>query len=137
MHLSVFYQRHRELIDYGIFGVLTTVVNYLVYAFCLILLAINYLYANFWAWIVAVAFAFITNKLYVFHSLSWQFSRVLRESCEFVSARIVSVIAESILLWLFVEKLNCDELIIKIFTNVLVIVLNYAFSKLVIFKKRN
>ncbi len=136
MLLTSLYRKHREIIDYGVFGVLTTLVNYLVYAFCLLLLGIPYLYANLLAWIVAVAFAFITNKRYVFRSLSWEFSRVLREGCEFVSARILSVIAESILLWFFVEKLACDELLIKIFTNVLVIVLNYAFSKLVIFKKQ-
>ncbi|MBO4335717.1 MAG: GtrA family protein [Desulfovibrio sp.] len=135
MHIGRLYHKHRELIAYGIFGVLTTVVNYLVYAFCLMILGINYLSANLWAFILAVAFAFVTNKHYVFHSLDWKFSKVLRECLEFFSARIASLLMESALLWFFVEKLACDELIIKIFTNILVVIVNYAFSKLVIFKE--
>ncbi len=137
MLVSTLYHKHRELIDYGIFGVLTTLVNYVIYAFCLMILGINYLTANFWAFMLAVAFAFVTNKLYVFHSRSWKFSTALRECLEFFSARIVSLLVESALLWFFVEKLACDELLIKIFTNVVVIILNYAFSKLIIFKKQH
>ncbi|MBO4369295.1 MAG: GtrA family protein [Desulfovibrio sp.] len=134
MTISFWVKKNRELIAYGIFGVLTTLINYIVYAICLELLHYSYLTSNTIAWIIAVLFAFITNKHYVFRSLNWDFSTAFRECWQFVSARIFSLILESILLWICIDCFHINELITKIFTNALVILVNYLISKLYIFK---
>ena len=126
---------HRELMAYGVFGVLTTVLNYVVYFVCLVTFDLDYITSNLIAWILAILFAFVTNKLYVFQSLTWDFSVACKECCAFFSARVFSVVVETALLWLFIEQFACDEKIIKIFTNIVVVVLNYVLSKKVIFKQ--
>ena len=134
MQLLSLWQAHREVLSYGIFGVLTTILNYAVYFFCLITLDMHYATSNIVAWLLAVLFAFVTNKLYVFHSYAWNGGLAFREAWQFVSARIFSVVVETALLWLFVEQFRCDEGIVKVFTNLVVIALNYLFSKFIIFK---
>lgn len=136
MKLPPIYYQHKELIDYGFFGVLTTVLNYIIYFFCLVALGMHYATSNGIAWFIAVIFAFVTNKYYVFHSVNWDFSTTFRECWQFISARIISVIIETALLWIFIDIFGCDERIIKIFTNIVVIILNYIFSKFFIFKDR-
>ncbi|MBQ7618252.1 MAG: GtrA family protein [Desulfovibrio sp.] len=135
MRFSEISKQNHELIAYLIFGLLTTLINYVVYFFCLLILNFDYLLSNTLAWILAVLFAFITNKLYVFHSLQWDFFIAFRECWQFFSARIFSLLIESALLWFCVEQLELSEKITKVFTNVLVIVLNYLISKTIIFKK--
>ena len=136
MHFPQFYYDHQEIIDYGFFGVLTTILNYIIYFLCLVTFGMHYASSNAIAWFIAVIFAFITNKYYVFHSVQWDFSTTFRECWQFISARIISVLVETALLWLFIDIFLCDERIIKIFTNIVVIILNYLFSKLIIFKNK-
>ena len=126
----------RELISYGVFGVLTTVINYVVYFVCITLFDCNYVISNGIAWVLAVVFAFVTNKLYVFHSLSWDFKTTFRQCWQFFSARIFSLLVETALLWLLIEQFQGDERIVKIFTNIVVIVINYVISKIIIFRKK-
>lgn len=130
-------ERTKELIAYLIFGVLTTLINYVVYVAGILVFHIDYITSNWLAWFVAVLFAFFTNKRYVFHSLSWDKHLVFRELWQFISARIFAVLVETALLWLFVTVLGYNELYIKIFTNVVVVVLNYVASKWIIFKDRH
>ena len=137
MNLHKLYDKHRESISYIFFGVLTTVVNYVVYYFCLIMLSIHYAYSNFIAWLLAVIFAFITNKIYVFQSLQYDISTIFQEALKFTTARVLSVIIETALLWIFIDLLLFDARIIKIFTNIVVVVLNYVLSKYFIFNHKN
>lgn len=127
--------KHKELISYVFWGAATTGVNYCVYFACTELLRVNYLVSNVIAWVAAVAFAFVVNKLFVFASRSWETGTVLSELWKFVSARILSGVLETALLFVFVTLLRFDDGIIKIAAGIIVIILNYLISKLFIFKK--
>ena len=143
------YLKHKELWLYIFFGGLTTLVNLVIfYAFELILGAELYLVSNFIAWVGAALFAFFVNKLFVFESRSWQPLLVLREGGEFLLARVFSFLVEEAGLWLLVDILGFDgfsfkiigititgALIAKVILAVVVIILNYFFSKFIIFKK--
>ena len=143
------FEKYKELITYVVFGVLTTLVNFVCFwLFNKILGEKLYLLSNIIAWVISVIFAYVTNKLWVFESKSWKPSVIGREIPEFVGARVFSLLIEEGGLWLFVDVLNFDKfgftllgfdvtgkLIAKVVLAVIVVILNYIFSKLVIFKK--
>ncbi|MBR4767031.1 MAG: GtrA family protein, partial [Clostridia bacterium] len=87
------------------------------------------------AWVAGVLFAFFTNKLFVFESKSWAPSVAAKEFTGFVGARTFSLFVELLCMFLFVTIMNLNELLSKIFVGVIVVVLNYVFSKLLIFRK--
>ena len=120
---------------YLFFGGVTTVINYVVYFILTQGLGVHYLAANAAAWAAAVAAAFITNKIYVFRSEA-RGRELVREIWQFVSARIVSGVMESALMWIFVDIAGLPDGIVKIAVSVLVVLLNYIFSKLIIFRKK-
>ena len=123
----------KEIINYLIFGVLTTVVNVVVYWLLNTCLNMNYLISNAIAWIVSVLFAYITNRKFVFESNN---SSMINELVKFVGARLSTGIMDMILMWLLVDILSINSLICKILVNVFVIVLNYVFSKVLVFKEK-
>ena len=132
------FREHKEVILYLIFGVLTTVVNWLAYAaFVWIGLDINV--SNILSWIVGVSFA--VNKWYVFESRSLESRKVIKEFGSFVGARIFTgIIAILLFPLLYNIGLNqslfgTDGFLAKIVTSVIEIVLNWIFSKYLIFKK--
>lgn len=127
--------KYKRIIIYGIFGVLTTVVNLLSYVFFSKTLGVDVVISNIIAWIFAVSFAFVTNKLYVFESQSKDRGVVMREIVSFFGFRIVSGVIEIAAFALFVNVLGMNDMIIKIISLFVVIVLNYVFSKLFVFKK--
>lgn len=129
------FEKYKELIAYVFWGAATTVVNYCVYFLCTQLLQIHYLTSNVLAWVAAVAFAFVVNKLFVFASKSWADRTVASELWKFVSSRIMSGVLETGILFLFVSVLRLPDGPVKIAAGVLVIILNYAVSKWFIFKK--
>ena len=128
--------KYWDILTYLVFGVLTTVVNYAVYLpvynFCGISAAVS----NMIAWVVAVAFAFLTNKPFVFHSHDWSAQTVLPELTKFVSCRIASGALETVILFLSVDCINWNGNIWKLVTQVLVIIINYVGSKLLVFRKK-
>ncbi len=142
--------KYKELIVYVIFGGLTTVVNLVVFAaFGWILGDERYLISNAIAWFAAVVFAYITNKIWVFESKSWEAKVLLKEIPSFFAARVFSFFLEEAGLYLFVDLLSFNEislglfgfeiggeLIAKVILAVVVVIVNYVFSKLVIFKKK-
>ena len=126
--------KYKEPIAYIFFGVLTTLVNVVVYYFCAEVLQIYYLIANVIAWVASVLFAFLTNKLWVFESKSWALSLVLKEGAGFFLARVATGVVDMVLMWLVVDgELLSGELVAKILVNIVVIILNYIASKLWIF----
>ena len=129
-------EKYRELISYTFWGVMTTLVNYVVYFICTKGIKIDYLIANVIAWFVAVVFAFWVNKVYVFRSFGKDIKTMVREFGTFVSARILSGVLETGMLSLFVETLHFNDSVIKIVASVLVVIINYILSKLIIFKKQ-
>jgi putative flippase GtrA len=131
--LKRIYNQNKETILYLFFGGLTTLVN--IVSFKLMLLFAGVIVSNVVAWFVSVAFAYITNKLYVFNSKSFDRALLLKEVSSFFGYRVLSLIIDTAIVWFFVEKLLYNDLLIKILSNILVIILNYVFSKLFIFKK--
>lgn len=134
--LKKLFVKYRELITYLVFGVLTTVVNYLVYLPCYNLWGLNASVSNVIAWVVAVAFAFLTNKPFVFRSYDWSMKVVVPELTKFVATRIGSGALETVILFLTVDLAGMNGNAWKLLTSVLVVVLNYIGSKLLVFKKR-
>lgn len=133
--LKELFKKYYDLITYLVFGVLTTVVNYLVYLPCYNLLELGASVSNVIAWVVAVSFAFLTNKPFVFRSHDWSAKVVLPELVKFVGTRIGSGALETLILFLTVDLLHWDGNIWKLVTSVLVVILNYVGSKLLVFKK--
>ena len=142
--------KYKEFIMYLIFGVLTTLVNFIAFGFFTKLLGEElYLINNAIAWVAGVVFAYITNKLFVFESKSWKTKVLLKEIPEFLGARIFSFFIEEGGMFLFISVLGFGEksfnlfgvtitgqFIVKILLAVIVVVLNYVFSKFFIFKKQ-
>ena len=140
--------KYKELITYVVFGVLTTLVNFFAFwLFTKILGEELYLINNAIAWVVGVIFAYITNKLFVFESKSWNLKVVTKEITGFLGARIFSFLVEEGGMFLFVSVLGLGEnsltllgftitgqFIVKILLAVIVVVMNYVFSKFFIFK---
>ncbi|MGN1188425.1 MAG: GtrA family protein [Lachnospiraceae bacterium] len=127
----------REMISYLIFGVLTTLVNLVVFQLCDAVLGIYYIAANVIAWIIAVIFAYVTNKLFVFDSKSWELKLVVKEVISFGSARILSLLFETGFIAFTVEVIGMPKFISKIIASIFVVIINYVASKLFIFKKKN
>ena len=126
---------YRDIISYLIFGALTTAVNYLAYLPCYNLLGISAGVSNLIAWVAAVAFAFVTNKPFVFKSHDWSAAVVLPELGKFIGCRVGSGFLETVILFVFVDWLCWDGNWMKLCTSVLVVILNYFGSKLLVFKK--
>ncbi len=126
------YKKYKEIINYLIFGGLTTLISIVTYAIFSKVFNIDYLISNVLSWIIAVLFAYITNKLFVFESNS---KKNIKEITSFFFFRIVSLVMEMVILYVFVDMLHIDDLVTKIIAQVIVIVSNYIFSKVFVFKK--
>ncbi len=130
-----------EVFRYLFFGGLTTVVSigsYAVFSYALSadgkISVFGVQLANVFSWILAVAFAYITNKLFVFESKSFKLDVIKTEAASFAAARLFSLGVEA--RWLFVlTYLGVNDKIAKISGQFFVVILNYIFSKLFIFKK--
>ena len=135
------YIKYKEIINYLIFGVLTTLVN-LITKYILLFTILNptngfqLQVAIIISWIAGVLFAYFTNRKFVFESKN---ENKLKEFISFVVARIATLLLEMFIMWFFVTLLKLDsDLYVVIFTlvaQVAVIIGNYIFSKLFVFKK--
>lgn len=125
------YNKYRELLMYLVFGVLTTLINIIVFMLCRCF-SINLYISNGIAWFLSVLFAFFTNKFIVFESNS---KVNFKEMTLFYGSRILSLLFDMGIMYLLLQVLSVNELISKIISNVVVIILNYIFSKLFVFKK--
>ncbi len=124
---------NRETIVYLIAGVLTTLVNLAVYGLLCNVFGIFYLVANVIAWVVAVIFAYIINDLWVFRSNSENIKKEIIKILKFFAARAFSLLIEEAGLFLLVKAAGFNNMVVKAFLAVVVIVLNYLFSKIYIF----
>jgi putative flippase GtrA len=130
-------QNKKEALAYLIFGILTTAINIVSYALLTKLVHMDYLVANTLAWIVAVLFAFFTNKLYVFKSQHTSFKQIIRELGSFLFFRLLSLLIDMGGMILLVTYVRTDDLLAKVVMNVFVIIFNYVASKYVIFAQKN
>lgn len=120
----------KEFLCYCVNGVLTTLVNYVIY-FLLLKVQIHFLAANTIAWAGAVLFAYFMNRRWVFHSRS----RIFQELFSFVCMRFVTLLAENVLLWLFIEIWSLPSLPAKILVSIVTVIANYALCKHRIFRR--
>ena len=128
---------NRETITYTFAGIMTTIVNFIIYYILCNLLEVENLIANTIAWIGAVLFAYIVNALWVFQSERGSLVKESMKIIKFIGARLLSFFVEQIGMFLFVDWLKFNNLIVKSVLMVIVIVLNYLFSKIYIFRKSN
>ena len=128
-------KKYWDVLIYLFFGVLTTLVNFLVYFPLYNWLGFSATFSNVIAWAVAVAFAYLTNKPFVFHSNDWSMDTVLPEFAKFIGCRVGSGALETAIIWLTVDFLALNGNLMKILVSVLVVILNYIASKWIVFKK--
>lgn len=131
------YTNYQEIINYLIFGVLTTIISLLTY-YILTLTIITptnpYLLqlANIISWIASVTFAYITNRKYVFKSKN---NNKIKEISKFTISRIATLIMDMLTMFIGVTLLKKDDRIIKILSQIIVVISNYILSKILVFKK--
>ena len=128
------YKKYKEQISYLFFGVLTTLVNYVIYNVCTDLFNFKFGISTIIAWIISVLFAYVTNKIFVFEIKN---NNILKEFISFVSFRILSLGIDYGFMYITVGKFGLNDKIMKLLSNVVVVILNYIFSKLFIFKKND
>ena len=128
-------EKYWDIISYLFFGVLTTLVNYAVYLPCYNLLGWSAALSTAVAWVVAVAFAYLTNKPFVFKSHDWSAKTVLPELAAFVACRVGSGLLETAIMFVTVDILGWNGNWMKLIVSALVVILNYVGSKLFGFKK--
>jgi len=134
--IEAMYRKHEESISYLLFGGLTTVVNFVLLYFCKWAFHTSDTVSNIIAWIVSVAFAFFTNKFFVFKSENTAFEVLAKEMFDFAAARLLTGAIETGAVWLFVERMEKNLLLIKVIMAIFVILSNYVISKLIIFKTK-
>lgn len=142
--------KYKELIVYFVFGLCTTVVNLITFKiFNLILGDEKYLVSNVFAWFFSVVFAYTTNKIFVFKSKDWGMKTLFKEVISFFSSRVFTFVIEESGMYFLVDVMNLKdvqldvfvvtvsgEMISKLIVGVLVVIINYIFSKMFIFKKK-
>ena len=128
-------KKRYEILAYLFFGVLTTVINYMVYLPCYNLLQLSAALSNAVAWVVAVVFAYLTNKIFVFRSRGWSGGTVIPELTKFLGSRVASGVMETGILFLTVDGLLWNGNMMKPITGILVVAANYMTSKLFVFWK--
>lgn len=128
-------KKYVDVIPYIIFGVLTTGVNIGVYWLLAHGLKQRVMFSTIVAWFAAVLFAYSTNRRWVFHSKAREFNTCMKEMFSFFSCRVLTGVIDWVIMFVFVDILKFEDVIVKIVANVLVIILNYVASKLIIFKQ--
>ncbi|EJN55168.1 Teichoic acid glycosylation protein [Loigolactobacillus coryniformis subsp. coryniformis CECT 5711] len=125
-------KKYRSVISYLVFGGLTTLIN--IVAFTLLNSVMNYQVANIIAWFLSVLFAYVTNKIWVFSSKTQGFTALVKEMGSFFIFRGLSLIMDIFMMWLGISILHANPVLTKIVDNIVVVIANYFFSKLYIFK---
>lgn len=153
--MKSFFKKNKEIITYIIFGLLTTLVGWGTYAVFVNMLSMKVFWGNLLSWVCAVAFAYVTNKLWVFESKSWKLSVIGKEIVSFVAARGVTGVIEIVcvpllaktgfdnIFYRILEKMDISMSLLftkgiysKIVLAVIVVIVNYFFSKFVTFRKK-
>lgn len=130
-----FLLKYKGLLSYLFFGFLTTLVNFLVYFPLYNWFSLSAAVSNAIAWLLAVLFAYLTNKPFVFDSRDWSVATVIPEATKFIGCRIGTGLLETLFLWLLVDWYAYDGNWVKIIISILVVVLNYISSKWLVFRK--
>lgn len=128
-----FYKKNKEILLYVLFGGLTFIVSIASYVFFDVTLAMNELVANVLSWILAVLFAYVTNKIWVFDAPTHTMREFVKQIFSFFAGRVATLVVEEVILFVFVTLLAFPSVPVKVVAQVIVIVLNYVISKLFVF----
>lgn len=134
--LKGLWKKYKEMILYVFFGGLTTLVNILVYFVMARMIGIHYAISTTAAWVLSVAFAYVTNRLFVFESKAAGLWPVAKEALLFFGFRLLSYFVDLGIMILLIDHWGVNDMVTKVIANVVVIILNYVFSKLIIFRKK-
>lgn len=134
--IEALFVRYKSILLYLFFGVCTTLVNLVSYYICARMLAIGTMPSTVIAWIAAVLFAYVTNRKWVFVSQETTAKGIFKEMVRFFGCRISTGVVDWLCMFVFVDLLAWNDMLIKFGANVLVIVLNYLASRLIIFKSK-
>ena len=127
---------YKDVVYYIIFGILTLLINWTTYYLFYDFLKMSNVCSTILAWVIAVGFAFVTNKLWVFNSKSWNFKIIINELYKFIFARLMTGVLDVIIMYVSVDICSMNANVFKAISNAVVIVLNYSLSKLFIFAKK-
>ena len=131
---NAFYQSHRSVLLYLLFGGLTTFISIGTFILFEIVWGIDVLISNVLSWILAVSFAYITNRIWVFRSAATGVAAV-KEIGSFFAGRIATLGIEEVLLLLFVTWLHYNSTVVKVMAQIVVLLLNYIISKVFVFRR--
>lgn len=134
--MNQLFKKCQQPILYLFFGVCTTAVNIITYYISAHILSISVILSTCLAWVISVLFAYITNKWWVFESKCLRLKAVIQEFLSFTGCRLFTGACDLLIMFIFVDCLGVNDLFVKIASNVLVVILNYIFSKLIIFKRK-
>lgn len=129
------YKKYKEQLLYLFFGFLTFLVSIGSYAMLTFSFKLNELVANIFSWIIAVSFAFFTNRIWVFNSSTKSMKEFFKQMGFFFAGRFVTLVIEEVILGIFITLLSFPGMLVKIIAQIIVIVLNYYISKFAVFKK--
>ena len=131
----IFIKYHQSIL-YLFFGICTTAVNFIIYYIGAHMLSLSIILSTCLAWFTSVIFAYVTNKWWVFESKILCLQAVIQEFISFICCRLFTGACDLLIMFIFVDFLGVNDLFVKVTSNVLVIILNYIFSKLIIFKQK-
>lgn len=135
MDIKRMYEKYKDVIPYLFFGVCTTLVNVIVYWFMAHQCSLSTMTSTIIAWIAAVLFAYVTNRKWVFHSEAKTRNEIIKEIGSFFTCRLATGVVDWLCMYILVDLMQLNDVVIKFMANIIVIVLNYLASKWVIFKR--
>ena len=127
-----FYKKYKEVLLYLFFGGLTTIISIGSYAFFDVSMHMNPMIANIFSWILAVLFAYVTNRIWVFDSNAEE--RRIQEMVSFFGGRVATLLMEEAILYVGINLLSMNSIGVKVAAQILVLIGNYLISKLFVFK---
>lgn len=131
-----FYKKNKEILLYLFFGGLTFLVSIGSYAFFEFIFRMSPLIANIFSWILAVGFAYITNRIWVFTTIAHEGKKILKEISVFFTGRVITLIVEETILFVGISILGFGSIVVKIIGQIIVIILNYFISKIIVFSSK-
>lgn len=133
--MEPFYIKHKEALLYLFFGGLTFLISVLSFALLTDMLFLDALVSNVISWIIAVLFAFFTNRIWVFQAPTKTVGEFLYQMVSFFGGRVATLLLEELMIYVLITRLQFPNLPVKVVAQVVVIILNYVISKLFVFKK--
>ena len=125
---------NKDILLYLFFGGLTTVISIGSYAFFDVSMHMDPMVANIFSWILAVLFAYVTNRIWVFENTAKDVKGIIQEMISFFGGRVATLLMEEAVLYVGIKILFMNSIIVKVFAQVLVVIANYIISKLFVFK---